>query len=83
MRWDIPVAAKAPCYKPGHGDCAERHVGGQSQCEKYRKYRAKLDATNEVKRQNAIGASFAAENIYRRRNALKHTEAGRAALAQR
>lgn len=80
---EIPVIARAPCHKPNHTDFEKRSVGCQSGCKKYQDYMAKPDATNEVKRQNAIGASFAADNIYRKRSALKHTEAGRAALAQR
>ena len=43
MKSQLPVLVRAPCHKPGKGDCEKRTVGCQSKCETYQEYRRKLD----------------------------------------
>lgn len=43
MKSQLPVLVRAPCHKPGKGDCEKRSVGCQSKCEIYLEYRRKLD----------------------------------------
>ena len=83
MFFEIPIVARPPCHKRGKEDCPDRRVGCQGTCKKYLAYRKVLDAAREERRKNSIGASVAADSIYRKRHSLKYTEAGRNALSQR
>lgn len=73
---------KPPCKTNGT-DCPNRAVGCQSRCEKYLAFRKKLDEANERKKIYRISADITNEAIYANRRRLKHTEAGKRALAQR
>ena len=83
MFFDLPVSHRPPCHPPGKPDCPKRIVGCQPKCEKYQKFRAKIDAESKAKEQERVFWELTSGSIYSKRNTLRHTEAGRKALAQR
>lgn len=72
---------KPPCWKNGV-DCANRHVGCHSKCEKYKAFRAVIDADNAERHKEDVSKQYASEMIWRDRQKLKHTPDGRRALSQ-
>lgn len=72
-----------PCKNPYGADCANRHVGCQSQCKKYMEFRAAMDDAIKKRALNAICADYACTQIFKDRRKLRHTADGRRALAQR
>lgn len=73
---------RAPCMKDGI-DCDKRYVGCHAHCEAYQSFRAEMDKVNAERQRQNFGADFACDMIWRDRQKLKHTAAGKRALAQR
>ena len=64
-------------------DCPHRAVGCQALCEKYLAFRAERDKLSEERKKEYIAWDYNASAIYRKRHALKQTDAGRKALSKR
>ena len=64
-------------------DCDKRHVGCQSECEKYRAFRTAIDKANAERHKEDSSKQYAHDMIWRDRQKLKYTADGRRVLAQR
>ena len=73
---------KPPCRKNGV-DCPNRCVGCHATCKEFADYRAGIDADNAVRDKVREAEDIVNRTIWRKRHSLKHTAAGRNALAPR
>ena len=83
MFYDFPVKIPSPCHKPNEPDCSDRRVKCQTECEKYKAYREKLDASRAEAQKAMDSWDYVSQSISKKKRSLRFTEAGRKALSQR
>lgn len=71
-----------PCKTRYGPDCPDRKVGCHATCEKYLAFKKENERKKEEQRRFSVADDYASSRVFARRNILKQTEQGRAALAK-